>query len=141
MSDPSKPICPTCGAPLFARDHGIMTCVSHGALVSHDVLDATFGAGTAEVSRKSASRAAQAPRKCPLDRYATSYLRSASGHLEADGCGRCGSLWIPWTTVDAAFRSVPAPAAGSPAEQRSLMALACARGVLMTPTADPRVRR
>lgn len=128
MSDPAKPICPHCGAPLLARTHGDLTCVSHGTLVRHDLLDQLFGAGTASRVTLAAIKAPQAPRKCPLDRYATSHVRSAGG-LEGDACGRCGSLWIPWASVDAALRTTPAPTSGSPSEQRSLMALAVARSL------------
>ncbi|HEX2022518.1 MAG TPA: hypothetical protein VHH36_07380 [Candidatus Thermoplasmatota archaeon] len=135
----AKPICPTCGAPLFARSHGDMSCVSHGLFFSHDTLDASFGIGSAEYARQLAERSPQVGRKCPLDRYALSAVASPTGRVRADGCGRCGSLWIPWDTIDAVLRETPIDAP-SHAEARSLMGLACARGVLTPAAKAPRAR-
>lgn len=139
-TDTARPICPHCGAALFARSHGDMTCVTHGNFFSHDLLDATFGLGSAEYARMMAEHAAQAPIKCPLDRYAMSYVASASGKVQAQGCGRCGSLWMPLSTIEDVMRSTPAPAGTTPAEARSVMAFACARGVLTPASKAPRAR-
>ena len=49
MSGDARPVCPQCGAPLFQRHHGDLACVQHGLFYSAQVLDETFGAGTAQV--------------------------------------------------------------------------------------------
>ncbi|HET6406145.1 MAG TPA: hypothetical protein VFH78_16020 [Candidatus Thermoplasmatota archaeon] len=139
MTDTARPICVHCGAPLFARNHGDMTCVQHGHFFSHDLLDSAFGLGSAEYARQQAERAPQAPIKCPLDRYAMSHVTSPSGRVHAQGCGRCGSLWIDLAVIDAVGQTTPV-AADSPAERRSLLAFACARGVL-TPANKAPARR
>ena len=138
--DTARPICVHCGAPLLARTHGDMTCVQHGHFFSHDLLDSAFGLGSAEYARQMAEHAPQAPVKCPLDRYAMSYVRSPSGRVTAQGCGRCGSLWIDLAVVESVAATTPPPADVSPAERRSVMAFACARGVL-TPANKAPVRR
>ncbi|HVM46284.1 MAG TPA: hypothetical protein VM582_10145 [Candidatus Thermoplasmatota archaeon] len=140
MSDTARPICVHCGAPLFARSHGDMTCVTHGHFLSHDLLDATFGIGSAEYARQLAEVSPQAPIKCPLDRYAMSHVASPTGRVHAQGCGRCGSLWIDLAVIEDVSRSTPAPGAATPADARSIMALACARGVL-TPAGKAPARR
>jgi len=138
--DTARPICPHCGAALFARSHGDMTCVQHGHFLSHDLLDSAFGLGSAEYARQLAEASPQAPIKCPVDRYAMSQVASPTGRVHAQGCGRCGSLWMPLATIEEVMRSTPAPDGASPAEARSVMAFACARGVL-TPAGKAPVRR
>lgn len=138
-TDTARPICVHCGASLFARTHGDMTCVSHGHFFSHDLLDSAFGIGSAEYARQMAEHSPQAPIKCPLDRYAMSHVHSPTGRVTAQGCGRCGSLWIDLAVIEAVGQSTPV-AAESPAEKRSLLAFACARGVL-TPANKAPLRR
>lgn len=138
--DTARPICPHCGAPLFAREHGDMTCVQHGHFLSHDVLDSAFGIGSAEYARQLSESSPQAPIKCPVDRYAMSHVESPTGRVRAQGCGRCGSLWMPLSVIEEVSRATPVPNAASPAEARSLMAFACARGVL-TPAGKAPLRR
>lgn len=138
--DTARPICVHCGAPLFARHHGDMTCVTHGHFLSHDMLDQTFGIGSAEYARQMAEHSPQAPIKCPLDRYAMSYVQSPSGRVKACGCGRCGSLWLDLAVIEDVTRTTPAPAGATAADVRSIMALACARGVL-TPAGKTPARR
>lgn len=138
-TDTARPICVHCGAPLFARTHGDMNCVTHGHFFSHDLLDSAFGIGSAEYSRQQAERAPQAPIKCPLDRYAMSHVHSPSGRVTAQGCARCGSLWIDLAVIEAVGQSTPVNA-DSPAEKRSLLAFACARGLLTPANKVPRAR-
>lgn len=140
MTDTARPICVHCGAPLFARTHGDMTCVQHGHFFSHDLLDSTFGLGSAEYARLQAEHAPQAPIKCPLDRYAMSHITSPTGRVHAQGCGRCGSLWIDLAVIETVMQSTPVTGDASPAERRSVMAFACARGVL-TPANKAPARR
>ena len=123
----ARPICPMCGGPLFARPHGEMNCVMHGAFFGHDLLESAFGIGSAAYAQMLAEKGAQVPRKCPLDRYALSEVHTPSGRVHADGCARCGSLWVSWDTIDEVIRTTPAPAAATTqAEARSLMGFAAA---------------
>lgn len=141
MSDPARPICVHCGGPLFARQHGDMTCVTHGHFFSHDVLESTFGIGSAEYMRQTAERSPQAPIKCPADRYAMSHVENASGRVRAQGCGRCGSLWVDLAVVEQVMATTPAPAtATTQAEARSVMAFATARSLLTPSNKVPRAR-
>lgn len=140
MTDTARPICVHCGAPLFARSHGDMTCVTHGHFLSHDLLDRTFGIGSAEYARQLAEHSPQAPIKCPADRYAMSHVQSPTGRVQAQGCGRCGSLWINLAVVEQVMQTTPAPAGATAAEARSIMALACARGILTPAGKAPRAR-
>jgi hypothetical protein len=130
VTDTARPICVHCGASLFARSHGDMTCVSHGHFFSHELLESSFGIGSAEYSRQMAEHSAQAPIKCPLDRYAMSNVQSPSGRVTAQGCGRCGSLWIDLAVIETVGATTTLPGDPSPADRRSLLAFACARGVL-----------
>jgi len=139
MTDTARPICVHCGASLFARTHGDMTCVTHGHFFSHDVLDSAFGIGSAEYSRQQAERSQQAPIKCPLDRYAMSHVHSPTGRVAAQACARCGSLWIDLCVIEAVGQTTPVPA-DNPSEKRSLLAFACARGVLTPANKAPRAR-
>lgn len=132
MTGQARPICPMCGAPLFARQHGDQTCVTHGHFVSAQVLDATFGAGTAQRMVQQVARAPLTPRKCPDDRYEMSAVRNASGSVQADACGRCGGVWMPLAPIEHAMQATPRPDL-SPAEARSIFALACVRSVLPAP--------
>jgi hypothetical protein len=118
-----------------------MTCVTHGHFFSHDLLDSAFGIGSAEYARQMAEHGAQAPIKCPLDRYAMSHVHSPSGRVTAQGCGRCGSLWIDLAVVEQVMHTTPSPPDASPAEVRSVMAFACARGVLTPANKAPPARR
>lgn len=129
MTGQARPICPMCGAPLFARQHGDQTCVTHGHFVSAQVLDATFGAGTAGRMVQQVARASLTPRKCPDDRYEMSAVQNASGSVQADACGRCGGVWMPLPAIERAMQQAPRPDL-SPAEARSIFALACVRSVL-----------
>lgn len=129
MTGQARPICPMCGAPLFARDHGDQTCVTHGHFVSAQVLDATFGAGTAGRMVQHVHRAPLTPRKCPDDRYEMSAVQNATGTVQADACGRCGGVWMPLAPIEHAMTAQPRSDV-SPAEARSLYALACVRSVL-----------
>ena len=140
MTDTARPICVHCGASLFVRTHGDMSCVSHGHFFSHDLLDSTFGLGSAEYARLQAEHAAQAPIKCPLDRYAMSHVASATGRVHGQACGRCGSLWIDLAVIEEVLRTTPAPAGSTAAEARSVMAFACARGILTPANKAPRAR-
>lgn len=135
----ARPICPMCGGPLFPRHHGDMSCVQHGLFFGHDLLERTFGIGSAEYSRQLAERAPQVGRKCPLDRYALSAVTNPSGRIHADGCGRCGSLWIPWATIDEVAQTTPVDAP-SQAEARSILGLASARSILTPAGKAPRAR-
>lgn len=129
MTGDARPICPMCGAPLFARHHGDQTCVTHGHFVSAQVLDATFGQGTAARVVQQVARAPLTPRKCPDDRYEMSALHNASGTVQADACGRCGGVWMPLAPIENAMRAQPRSDL-SPAEARSLFALACVRSLM-----------
>lgn len=141
MTDTARPICVHCGASLFARTHGDMTCVQHGHFLGHDLLDSTFGLGSAEYARQQAEHSPQAPIKCPLDRYAMSHVTSPTGRVHAQACGRCGSLWIDLAVIELVQSTTPTPpTAGTAAEARSLMAFACARGVLTPANKAPRAR-
>lgn len=140
MTDTARPICPHCGAPLFARSHGDMTCVQHGHFLGHELLESAFGIGSAEYARQMAEASPQAPIKCPLDRYAMSHVASPTGRVHAQACGRCGSVWMPLSTIEDVMRTTPAPAGATAAEARSLMAFACARGVL-TPAGKAPAKR
>jgi hypothetical protein len=117
-----------------------MTCVTHGHFFSHDVLESTFGIGSAEYLRQQAERSPQAPIKCPADRYAMSHVASPSGRVAAQGCARCGSLWIDLAVIEAVGQTTPVPGDASPADRRSILALACARGVLTPANKVPRAR-
>ncbi|HUR68206.1 MAG TPA: hypothetical protein VM370_03100 [Candidatus Thermoplasmatota archaeon] len=139
MTDTARPICVHCGAALFARTHGDMTCVTHGHFFSHELLDSAFGIGSAEYSRQQAEHGPQAPIKCPLDRYAMSHVHSPSGRVTGQACGRCGSLWIDLAVIESVGQTTPV-SAESPAEKRSLLAFACARGILTPANKAPRAR-
>lgn len=140
MSDPARPICVHCGGPLFARQLGDMTCVTHGHFFSHTTLESTFGIGSAEYLRQLSEHSAQAPIKCPADRYAMSHVHSPSGRVQGQGCGRCGSLWIDLSVIEAIGQTTPVEGDQSPADKRSLLAFACARGVLTPANKAPRAR-
>src|SRR5205823_10316382 len=120
MTGDASPVCPTCGAGLFVRSHGDMTCVQHGHFFSAQLLDASFGAGAAQRARQLVARAPLTPRKCPDDRYEMSQL----GH--ADACARCGAVWMPLAAVESRMQQAPRPDV-SPSEQRSLAAFDCVR--------------
>src|SRR5436305_2690277 len=94
MTGDASPVCPTCGAGLFARNHGDMTLVQHGHIFSAQLLDASFGAGAAQRVRQLVARAPLTPRKCPDDRYEMSNLNGA------DACARCGAVWMPLSMVE-----------------------------------------
>lgn len=134
MTGDARPVCPTCGAPLFLRDHGDLTCVSHGHFVSRQVIDATFGAEASARVVNQTKHAPMTPRKCPDDRYEMSALASGSGSITADACGRCGGLWIPLSSIETAKHQAPLQREASQAEARSLYALACARSIIPTVT-------
>lgn len=140
MTDTTRPVCVHCGALLFVRTHGDMTCVTHGHFFAHGLLDSTFGIGSAEYARQLAEHAPQAPIKCPLDGYAMSHVQSPTGRVSAQGCARCGSLWIDLATIEIILRTTPARADATPAEKRSMMAFACARGVLTPAGKAPKAR-
>lgn len=129
MTGQARPVCPMCGAPLFARSYGDMTCVTHGHFVSAQTLDATFGAGSAQRVAQQVARASLTPRKCPDDRYEMSVIRNESGSVVADACGRCGGIWMPLAPVEHAMHATPRPDL-SPSDARSLFALGCVRSVL-----------
>lgn len=139
VTDTARPICVHCGASLFARTHGDMTCVQHGHFFSHDLLDSAFGIGSAEYARQLAEASNQAPVKCPVDRYAMSHVASPTGRVHAQACARCGSLWIDLAVIEQVMATTPATDA-SPAERRSVIAFACARGVLTPASKVPRTR-
>lgn len=117
-----------------------MTCVTHGHYMSHDLLDATFGIGTAEYSRIQAEHAPPAPIKCPADRYAMSQVASPSGRVRAQACGRCGSIWMPLSVIEELQRTTPLPEGTSMSETRSVLALAAARGLVTPAGKAPRPR-
>lgn len=133
MTGDARPVCPTCGAPLFARSHGDMTCVTHGHFVPAQTLDATFGAGSSQRVRQATAKASMTPRKCPDDRYEMSTLASPSGAIHADACARCGGLWINMENIEAAQRQTPLGKDVPMSEARSLYALACARALCAPP--------
>jgi uncharacterized Zn finger protein (UPF0148 family) len=134
MTGDARAVCPTCGAPLFTRDHGDQTCVSHGHFVPRQVLDATFGAGASQRIVTQTKHAPMTPRKCPDDRYEMSALASATGSIVADACGRCGGLWVPLSSIEVARSQAPLQREVSQSEARSLYALACARSIVPTVT-------
>jgi hypothetical protein len=68
-----------------------------------------------------------------------SHVHSPSGRVTAQGCGRCGSLWIDLAVIEQVMASTPA-GDETPAERRSVMAFACARGIL-TPANKAPARR
>lgn len=138
MTGQARPICPMCGAPLFARAHGDQTCVTHGHFVSAQVLDATFGAGSAQRVQAQVARAHLTPRKCPDDRYEMSALSNGSGTVDADACARCGGVWMPLPTIERAMLANAQSRDMSPAEARSMFALACVRALLPAPAARTR---
>lgn len=111
--------------------------MTHGHFVPHEVLDATFGAGSAERVRQLVAHARLTPRKCPDDRYEMSALANASGSVAADACARCGGVWMPLSSIERAIQAAPRSDL-SPAEARSLFALWCVRSLL--PAAAQRAR-
>src|SRR5438067_1482835 len=115
MTGDASPVCPTCGAGLFARNHGDMTCVQHGHFFSAQLLDASIGAGASQRVRQLVARTNLTPRKCPDDRYEMSSLGGA------DACARCGAVWMPLAAVEEMQRTSPHGEV-SPAEARSLAA-------------------
>lgn len=106
-----------------------MTCVQHGHWISAQVLDATFGQGNAALTQAAAAAARLTPRKCPDERYEMSAMSNESGTVQADGCGRCGGLWIPLALIEQLRASTPVNAA-TDAEARSLLALGAARALV-----------
>jgi hypothetical protein len=129
-----------CGASLFARARGDLTCVTHGHFVSAQSLDATFGMGASENVRRMTARATLTPRKCPDDRYEMSFLANASGSVQADACARCGALWIPLATIEGAQARSPPQKELPMSEARSLYAFACAQALVAKPPAAPQRR-
>lgn len=140
MTGDARAICPQCGAPLFARAHGDLTCVQHGHWIPHEVVDSTFGAGAADNVRRLTAHAKLTPRKCPDDRYEMSFLQNDSGSVQADACARCGGVWMPLPIVERLIQTGPAPSGATPAEARSLFALGAVRALVAGP-ASAHVRR
>jgi len=112
-----------CGAGLFARNHGDMTCVQHGHFFSAQLLDATIGAGASQSVRQLVAHERLTPRKCPDDRYEMSNLGGS------DACARCGGVWMPLPMVEGMMRQAPRPDV-SMSEQRSLAAFDCVRALV-----------
>ena len=138
MTGDARPVCPQCGAPLFQRHHGDLACVQHGLFYSAQVLDQTFGAGTAQRVAQLAARSPQAPRKCPDDRNGLSAVANASGLVRADACQRCGGVWMPLATLEEVERTTPAPEGASPSDARSLLGLAACRALVAAKHAPAR---
>lgn len=133
MFGEARPVCPVCGASLFARPDGELACHQHGAWYPAKALDAAFGDGTAASARTKADRAPPVGRKCPDDRLALGTFASPSGRVKVEGCARCGGIWLPAAVLEDVARATPAPKAATPQEARALLGWAAVRGVLLAP--------
>lgn len=132
LTGDARPVCPSCGAPLFSRNHGDQTCVQHGHFVSAQALDATFGANTAARVVHAVAASRLTPRKCPDDRYEMSQLGST------DACGRCGGVWVPLSEVERMMTAAPRSDL-TMSEARSTAALGVVRA-LVAPATVQRAR-
>jgi hypothetical protein len=135
----ARPVCPHCGGPLFARSHGDLACVSHGHFFGSDLLESTFGLGSAAHAQHLATQGPTVGRRCPQDRLAMASVSSVSGSVHAEACTRCGSLWVPNEVVERLIQTTPVNAP-TEAEARTMLALAAVRAVL-TPAGKTPARR
>jgi hypothetical protein len=107
-----------------------MVCVQHGAFFPSELLDATFGLGSAAHAAHLAHQGVPLARRCPQDRLAMTSITNASGRVRCEACTRCGSLWLPGDVLDIVERTTPAPPDATPADARSLLAFGAIRSVL-----------
>lgn len=129
MFQQAKPLCPHCGGPLMSSTRGDQYCVQHGMFFAASTIEQGLGAPALAKAKALAAKGATCGRRCPNDRLALATFGNAKVTLE--GCGRCGSVWLPKAELDKVVASTPPPpSAGTPAEARSLLGFAAVKSVL-----------